>query len=120
MSNFNRSLSDGEKAALSNLEAALKPFFKLRATMPLQYITAFLRVARKEGQTVTELARGAGISASLMTRHLADLSQKNRYHEDGYDLIESELDPMDRRTKRQRLTAKGQRLVGQLLGALTR
>jgi hypothetical protein len=76
MSNFNQSLSDDEKAALSNLESALKPFFKLRATMPLQYITAFLLVALKEGQTVTELARGAGISASLMTRHLADLGQK--------------------------------------------
>jgi DNA-binding MarR family transcriptional regulator len=102
------------------LEAALRPFFKLRATMPLQYITAFLLVALKEGQTVTELADRAGISPSLMTRHLADLGQMNRYHKDGYDLVESELDPMDRRTKRQRLTAKGQRLVGHLLGALTR
>jgi hypothetical protein len=41
--------------------------------MPLQYITAFLLVALKEGQTVTELAARAGISASLMTRHPADL-----------------------------------------------
>jgi DNA-binding IclR family transcriptional regulator len=59
--------------------------------MPLQYITAFLLVALKEGQTVTELAARAGISASLMTRHLADLGQVNWYHKDGYDLIESEL-----------------------------
>jgi DNA-binding MarR family transcriptional regulator len=120
MSNFNQSLSDDEKAALSNLAAALKPFYKLRATMPLQYITAFLLVALKEGQTVTELARGAGTSQSLMTRHLADLSQSNRHHKDGYDLIEGSTDPMDRRAKRQRLTAKGQRLVGHLLGALAR
>jgi len=120
MSNFNQLLSDGERDALSNLEVGLRPFFKLRATMPLQYITAFLLVALKEGQTVTELAACAGISASLMTRHLADLGRMNRYHNDGYDLVESELDPMDRRTKRQRLTAKGQRLVGHLLGALTR
>src|SRR5260370_24418543 len=93
MSNFNQSLSDDEKAAISNLEAALKQFFKLRATMPLQYITAFLLVALKEGQTVTELARGAGITPSLMTRHLSDLGRNNRYHKDGYDLVEPELDP---------------------------
>lgn len=111
---------DDDKAALSNLEAALKPFFKLRATMPMQYVTAFLLVALKEGQTVTELANGAGISSSLMTRHLADLGHNNRYHKHGYDLIVGENDPMDRRTKRQRLTDKGQRVVGQILGALTR
>jgi len=120
MSSFKQTLSDDERAALSNLEAALKPFFKLRTTMPLQYVTAFLLVALKEGQTVAELAGRAGISASVMARHLAHLGQKNRYREDGYDLVESELDPMDRRTKRQRLSAKGQRLVGQLLRALTR
>jgi hypothetical protein len=91
MSNFNQSLSDGERDAPSNLEAGLRPFFKLRTTMPLQYITAFLLVALKEGQTVTELAARAGISASLMTRHPADLGQVNWYHKDGYDLIEPEL-----------------------------
>jgi hypothetical protein len=31
MGNFNQSLSDGERDALSNLEAGLRPFFKLRA-----------------------------------------------------------------------------------------
>jgi DNA-binding MarR family transcriptional regulator len=73
MRSFDQSLSDDEKGALSNLEAALKPFVKFRKTMPLQYVSAFLLVALKEGQTVTELADRAGISASLMTRHLSDL-----------------------------------------------
>jgi len=41
-----------------------------------------------------------------MTRHLADLGKINRYHEAGYDLIEAKTDPMDRRTKRNQLTAK--------------
>src|SRR5258705_11466652 len=120
MSSFKQSLSDDEKAALSNLEAALKPFFKLRKTMPLQYVTAFLLVALKEGQTVMEYARLAGISQSLMTRHLSDLGQLNRHHKAGYDLIEAKTSPMDRRTKHNQLTVKGQRLVGQILGALTR
>src|SRR5260370_19597981 len=42
----------------------------------------------------------------------------NRHHEAGHDLIEAKTDPMDRRTKRNQLTAKGQRLVGQILVAL--
>ena len=74
----------------------------------------------EEGKTVTEYVEITDVSQSLMTRHLADLGKINRYHEAGYDLIEAKTDPMDRRTKRNQLTAKGQRLVGQILGALTR
>ncbi len=69
----------------------------------------------EEGKTVTEYAEITDVSQSLMTRHLADLGKINRYHEAGYDLIEAKTDPMDRRTKRNQLTAKGQRLVGQIL-----
>lgn len=119
MSGFNQSLRDDEKIVLANLMKALKPFRGLDATMPLQYVTAFLEVAIKEGQTVTQYAQITGVSQSLMTRHLADIGKVNRYHEAGYDLIEATTDPMDRRTKRNKLTAKGQRLVGQILGALT-
>jgi hypothetical protein len=114
------SISDDDKAALSNLEAALRPFFKLRPTMPMQYVTAFLLVAHKEGQTVRELAKRAGISVSLMSRHLADLSEVNRYREPGFNLVVGTDDPMDRRTSRQRLTVSGHRVVGQIFGALTR
>jgi DNA-binding MarR family transcriptional regulator len=113
-------ISDDDTAALSNLEAALKPFFKLRPTMPMQYVTAFLLVAHKEGQTVGELAKRAGISESLMSRHLADLSHTNRYRKPGFNLIVGTDDPMDRRTSRQQLTDKGHRVVGQILGAMTR
>jgi DNA-binding MarR family transcriptional regulator len=113
-------ISNADKATLLNMQAALKPFFELRDTMPLQYVTAFLLVAVKEGQTVGELATRAGIAPSLMTRHLADLSQINRYHGDGHDLIAKKDDPKDKRIKRQHLTVSGHRVVGQILGALTR
>jgi DNA-binding MarR family transcriptional regulator len=120
MSSFKQSVPDDEKAVLAGLLKALQPFHELDSTMPLQYVTAFLQVAIKEGQTVSEYAKILGTSQSLMTRHLADIGQINRYHEAGYDLVEAKNDLMDRRTKRNQLTAKGQRLVGQLLGALTR
>jgi DNA-binding MarR family transcriptional regulator len=120
MRSFKQSIPDREKAVLISLLKALKPFHDLNSTMPLQYVTAFLQVAIKEGQTVSEYANLSGTSQSLMTRHLADLGTLNRHHEAGYDLVEAKDDPMDRRTKRNQLTAKGQRLVGQLLGALSR
>jgi DNA-binding MarR family transcriptional regulator len=120
MSSFKQSIPDDEKALLMSLQKALKPFHELNSTMPLQYVTAFLQVAIKEGQTVSEYARILGTSQSLMTRHLADIGKINRYHETGYDLVEAKNDLMDRRTKRNQLTAKGQRLVGQLLGALAK
>jgi DNA-binding MarR family transcriptional regulator len=88
--------------------------------MPLQYVTAFLSVATKEGQNVTEYAKMVGTSQSLMTRHLADLGKTNRYHKPGYGLVEAYDDVMDRRNRHIRLTAKGQRLVGQLMGALAK
>jgi DNA-binding MarR family transcriptional regulator len=115
-----QSIPDDEKAVLASLLKALKPFHDLDSTMPLQYVTAFLHVALKEGQTVSEYAKILGTSQSLMTRHLADIGKINRYHEAGFDLVEAKDDLMDRRTKRNQLTAKGQRLVGQLLGALAK
>jgi DNA-binding MarR family transcriptional regulator len=118
MSSFKQSVPDEEKEVLVALLKALKPFRDLDSTMPLQYVTAFLQVAIKEGETVSEYAKLLGASQSLMTRHLADIGKINRYHKAGYDLVEAKSDVLDRRTKRNQLTTKGHRLVGQLLGAL--
>ena len=120
MSSFKQSVPDDEKAVLIRLLKALKPFHELNPTMPLQYVSAFLQVAINEGQNVSEYARRLGTSQSLMTRHLADIGEINRYHEAGYGLVEAKDDVMDRRNRRNQLTAKGQRLVGQLLGALAK
>jgi hypothetical protein len=56
MSRF-ESLPGDEKAILAGLLKALKPFHDLNSTMPLQYVTAFLSVARNEGLNVTEYAK---------------------------------------------------------------
>jgi DNA-binding MarR family transcriptional regulator len=55
-----------------------------------------------------------------MTRHPLDLGAVNRYHDEGMGLIEAWDDILDRRNRLMRLTAKGQRVVGQVFGALTR
>jgi DNA-binding MarR family transcriptional regulator len=96
---------------------ALEPFYNLRKTMPLQYVTAFLLVAMEENQNVTEYAKRARTSQSLMTRHLADIGMINRYHKPGFGLVEMYADLMDRRNKLVRLTAKGKAIVGKMCEA---
>lgn len=113
-----KSLPDTQKGVLKSTYEALKPFRTLRETMPLQYVTAFLLVATDEHQNVTEYAKRAGTSQSLMTRHLADLGTVNRYHEEGFGLIEAYEDVMDRRNKLIRLTPKGRHVVWEMCEAL--
>jgi DNA-binding MarR family transcriptional regulator len=106
-----KSLPARQMEAVKRVNASLKPFRSLRETMPLQYVSAFLEVATDEHQNVTEYAKRVGTSQSLMTRHLADLGTVNRYHEEGFGLVETYEDLMDRRNKLVRLTAKGKHIV---------
>jgi DNA-binding MarR family transcriptional regulator len=110
-------LSPDQWAASENTLNALEPFYKLRKTMPLQYVTAFLLVATDEHQNVTEYAKRARTSQSLMTRHLADIGMINRYHKKGFGLVETYADVRDRRNKLVRLTAKGKDIVGEMCEA---
>lgn len=111
------SVTPEERAVLNVTLRTLDPFKNLRGTMPLQYVTAFLLVAIDEGHNVTEYARRAGISQSLMTRHLSDLGTVNRYHEEGFGLVDHVEDPQDRRNKMIHLSAKGKGIVGQIVRA---
>jgi DNA-binding MarR family transcriptional regulator len=112
--------SDGSLSALSTLAAALRPFRELgsalNTTMPISVVLTFLLVPRKEGQTVSELAKAAGISLAKMSRQLADLSEANRYGAAGLGLIEQRI--YDRRFQRSRLTEKGRALVRQIANAV--
>ena len=120
MSRVDQSVPDDQRAVLIGLLKALEPFHKLNPTMPLQYVTAFLHVAVHEGKNVSEYAKMLGTSQSLMTRHLADIGEIDRNHEDGYGLVEAYTDRMDRRNRHNRLSAKGRRLVDQLARALAK
>lgn len=115
-----QSVSQDDKAVLHSALAALEPFKNLNSTMPLQYVTAFMLVALEEGKGVTEYAKEAGVAPSVMTRHLADLGDVNRYHEEGYGLVKLETDLMDRRFKKVMLTHVGKGIVAQIVRALKR
>src|SRR6266481_2451495 len=99
-----------QQALLKKIRSSLKPFKTLRDTMPLQYVRTFLLVAGEEGENVSTYAKLAGTSQSLMTRHLYDLGEVNRYHEEGFGLVEQYDDPKDRRNRLMHLTVKGKAL----------
>lgn len=115
-----KALSDTQKTVLKSYFEGLQPFRTLRETMPLQYVTAFLLVATDENKNVTTYARRAETSQSLMTRHLADLGSVNRYHEEGFGLVEAYEDITDRRNKLIRLTKKGRDVVLDMCEAMKR
>jgi hypothetical protein len=73
-------------------------FVKCDPNMPLQMIRAFLLIAI-EGQGTMELAKQAAVANTVMSRHLADLGDLNRYHEEGHDLGYQKADVLDRRRK---------------------
>jgi DNA-binding MarR family transcriptional regulator len=114
------SVSAEQRALLKSQLLAFKPFRSVRETMPLQYVTAFLLVATEENLNVTEYAKRAGTSQSLMTRHLLDLGEVNRHHEQGFGLVEAYDDFMDRRNRLIRLSTKGRHVVWEMCEAFKR
>jgi DNA-binding MarR family transcriptional regulator len=110
-----QSTADEDRSALSTLASALRPFRELGSVsqthMPVSLVSAFLLVAQKEGRTVSELAKAAGVTLAKMSRQLADLSDVNRYGAPGLGLIEQRVELYDRRFMRSRLTPKGAALV---------
>jgi len=109
-----------ESGIFKSMLNALKPFRAERKNMPLQYVAAFMHVASEEGLNVTEYAKRAGVSQSLMTRHLQDLGEVNRHHEDGMGFVEADGDLMDRRNSLIRLTAKGKKVAREISEAFAR
>ena len=106
-----------QRKITKSMLAALKPFRDFRETMPLQYVQAFLLVATEENLNVSTYATRAGTSQSLMTRHLLDLGEVNRYHEEGMGFVEAYRDMMDRRNVLIRLSVKGKAVVSEMCEA---
>lgn len=117
---FKQSITDEEKARLRSLLAALEPFFGARQTLPMQLVKSFLLAALHEGEGVTELAQRAGLSQSVMSRHLLDIGDRNRHMEAGFGWTTQRPDPMELRKHQVLLTPKGVGLAHQVCRALTK
>jgi DNA-binding MarR family transcriptional regulator len=87
--------------------------------MPIQNLITFLRVGMEEGKGVTEYADGAGLATTIMTRHLQDIGDRDRYGDDGLGLIYQARDRQDLRINRAWVTTKGAKLIDAAYHALT-
>lgn len=115
-----QSLSEVEKKHVSALLQALEAFLQMRHDMPLRYATAFLSVAEEEGLPVSEYAKRSNVSPSVMSRHILDIGDRDRYMDEGMGLVTKRQDPMELRTHRVFLTDKGRALARTIFRALGR
>lgn len=110
-----KKISEDDRDAVKRLLNCLEVFKKLRGTMPLQYVIAFLLVAEEEGLGVVDYAQRADVSVSVMSRHLLDIGDRNRHMEEGFGLITFRSNPMELRKHEYFLTDKGRQLLRQSL-----
>jgi DNA-binding MarR family transcriptional regulator len=107
--------SNGEADVIDQILALLNPLFVLRATMPARAIQAFLLVAQKEGLSVGEYAKRAGVSPTTMSRYLLDMGERDRNYEEGAGLVEGKENVLNRREKLYSLTPKGRALIASIV-----
>ena len=110
----NANRSEEQLALINQLLHTLDPFFRIRGTMPARHVQAYLLVAQKEGQTVTELAKKADMPVTTMSRNLLDMGDRNRYFEEGAGLVEGQDNPLNRRERLYSLTPKGRALLASI------
>lgn len=90
---------------------------QLNPEMPLPQLLCLLIIAeQKEGMSLSEVARRAGIGLATASRYVASLGKINRHREEGLNLVEAYENPMERRQKIIRLTTKGRIALMRMLG----
>jgi DNA-binding MarR family transcriptional regulator len=106
-----QSFTDEDKEDARMLLAALRNFKGLRHTMPLQYVMTYLQLVADESKSITDYAAKEGVSQSVMSRHILDLGPRNRYADgEGFQLVQTGINPMDPRNREVSLTQKGKGL----------
>lgn len=113
INHYKRRLPDEDLSPVKKLAGALQVFSSERGTMPMQYVQSFLLVAEEEGLGVTDYAQRAGASVSVMSRHLLDIGERDRYMKPGLGWVTARLNPMELRKKEYFVTDKGRALIHQ-------
>ena len=109
--------TEAEAATIKQMLALFNPLFAIRGTMPARCIQAYLLVAQKEGLTVGEYAKRAGLSSTSMSRNLLDMGERDRNYEEGAGLVEGKENVLNRREKLYSLTPKGRALLASITKA---
>jgi DNA-binding MarR family transcriptional regulator len=97
---------------------ALEPFEQIRHDMPMQYVRTFMLVCMEPGLSVMEYANRAGVSQTVMSRHLLDIGERNRHMEPGFGLVTKRQDPMNLRRWEVLLTEKGRQVAHKMMRSL--
>jgi len=102
-----------------NVEKILRIVSKFRdldpdITFSVACVLLLVAKAGDEGISLTEVAEKSGLGLSSVSRHCAYLGKINRHHEEGYNLIQTHEDPMERRRRLATLTGKGKAFINQL------
>jgi DNA-binding MarR family transcriptional regulator len=112
-------LSTTQRRHLKAFQRSLSLFQALRQDIPASVIEAFITVARDPGKTMVEYGKALGTGPSTMSRQLRDLTDKDRFGNPGYQLLEVQGNAVDTRQKNYLLTQRGLRLVTALATALS-
>jgi len=103
------------------LEDAIKCIVELRNIDPEMPIAEahclfLLAKAGDDGLSLTEISKNVDIAMATASRYVGNLGKINRFKEEGFKLVESFEDPMERRKKIIRLTGKGKALINRITG----
>jgi DNA-binding MarR family transcriptional regulator len=81
----------------------------------MQYVRTFMLVCVEPGLGVMECANRAGVSQTVMSRHLLDIGDRNRYMEPVFGLVTKRQDPMNLRRWEVHLTEKGRQVAHKII-----
>lgn len=90
----------------------IERFREVDAEMQIQAVAVLMKVGKHSVPIkMADIAEELGLSQSTISRNVAYLGDWNRHKAKGHGLLEAFEDPMERRRKLVRLTAKGKRFL---------
>ena len=89
---------------------SIKEIVDINPSMPAAQIYVLATVALNEGKSLVELSKLTGLRHATMSRYLLDLSDKLRTGEEGYKLVNRDMDPEEYRRNMYTLAPKGRYL----------
>lgn len=100
-----------EQAVVRRLDKALAVFLKENPLITVSALSTFLSLAMKEGVGPTEISKRLGIPLATASRHLLDMSERNRKAEPGLGWVERRSSDKSLAALEYTLSPKGKSLI---------